>query len=354
MAKSPQEKAKATLEKKPKCKDLVERIESRIQRGEDLLGSMVRALVCNAGNAYYDYQKTRIAESNRVRSIVLQAAGLISPPGEKPPDKKKLEERALGEYDDRCIMAVLWQVLERLDEEEREIVETLLHGWEERLREEHLVKNKVLLRYLSNVPQWSKWLAYERGVGPVLTMNLFWRFGYCERFATVSKFWKFCGLHVENGKAPKREKNKKLTWNPDARTFAWKTADVFVKLKNYYRALYDRRKQRELARTDENAPQSRKHAHNRAMRYMVKIFLSHYWMYSRWLLDLPQPAPYALVHKGHCELIVPNPELVPRMFSNYDCRVPPWVRWQEEVPHGTIVLVDTSGRDVTHRLMRGW
>lgn len=53
-----------------------------------------------------------------------------------------------------------------------------------------------------------------------------------ERPRTVSELWAFCGLHVVDGAAPKRQKGYQSNWRTMAKTRAYNTLDPIVKLKN--------------------------------------------------------------------------------------------------------------------------
>ena len=47
-------------------------------------------------------------------------------------------------------------------------------------------------------------------------------------FDTVSKYWAWWGLNVQDGKAPKRARGSTITWNAKLRTLAWKIGKQFV------------------------------------------------------------------------------------------------------------------------------
>jgi len=138
----------------------------------------------------------------------------------------------------------------------------------------------------------------------------------------VSGFWKFVGLHVEDGFAVKRQKKKKLGFNPKLRAFMWRIADSLLKQNTpVYRQIYDERKVKEEAKLNypnENPekcpfhgdcvkklkekakrigrkmkkPPCKKHIHRRAARYMVKAFLRDLWVEWREMEGLPVSEPY--------------------------------------------------------------
>ena len=118
-----------------------------------------------------------------------------------------------------------------------------------------------------------------------------------------------CGLHVINGKAPKKEKGVRLDWNPRLRVLAWRIGDSMIKQRTpYYRDIYDLEKERQcyLMRTEaENAPKNKLHADLRARRKMVKIFLAHYWYVCRKIKRLETRPPYVQEKLGHKHIVMP-------------------------------------------------
>jgi len=53
--------------------------------------------------------------------------------------------------------------------------------------------------------------------------------GDLSRFTQVQSLRHYCGYHVAEGKAPKREKGKNITWNPKVRTALWSWSDSMIK-----------------------------------------------------------------------------------------------------------------------------
>ena len=174
-------------------------------------------------------------------------------------------------------------------------------------------------------------LPFKRGIGA---------------FATVSKLWKFFGIHVkEDGWSPKRVKGKNLDWSPKLRTLQWKIGQQFIKLPGtYYNAVYAVRRLLELNKrityeilVNEKGksrikllgvicPREKEcrqriadammrragkkanpatvnincinHCTMMASRYAVKKFLSHLWERWRVMEGLPVRPVYILEH-GH-------------------------------------------------------
>jgi hypothetical protein len=153
------------------------------------------------------------------------------------------------------------------------------------------------------------WIAEQRGIGLPGFARLLGVTGDISRFPTVSKLWKYLGLHVVDGHAPKREKGVPwthtdctfahlLTCKPDCKTdhhpncipggvgtayapqgrvVCHQIGDAIVKMGagGPYRRAYDEKKrQYEEGRPDWT--QARRH--NAAMRYAVKELVKNLWI----------------------------------------------------------------------------
>ncbi len=232
--------------------------------------------------AFYDIQESRIATENRLRQIfgsnekMIEGANQISL-------KRKQEENLLAR-----------EIRKRLDEE----------------------------------PIWNNWLDNVRGIGEILAAGMLGYAGYCEKFEKATALWHYFGLHVVDGKAPKRQRGVSIDWNPNARMFAYRISDCLVKQGREYKEIYDEHKKRYLARAEkgelpcscnkkglENHKgkhycQTKGHAHMMAMRAMVKLFLSHYWEVGRRLKGLEINEPYAMKYLQH-DGYIPPPNFKP-------------------------------------------
>lgn len=135
-------------------------------------------------------------------------------------------------------------------------------------------------------------------------------------FDTVSKYWAWWGLHVKDGKAPKRSRGDRINWNSALRTLAWKIGKQFVLQGEHYRKVYDEYKERVSATRlpvgictqyqeclakmkKRKKPACKGHVDAMARRYAVKMFLSHLWEKWRELEGLPVRAPYVIDKLGH-------------------------------------------------------
>lgn len=135
---------------------------------------------------------------------------------------------------------------------------------------------------------------------PGLALPGFARFigvlGSLDNFQTVSKVWKYLGMSVDDGHAPRKERGSTLHYSPRGRVLCHQISDSIVKLnRGPYRLAYDRKKAeyQERERTGPSAcpfGQTHKekggeikkcgdaHANNAAMRYAVKMLVKDMWI----------------------------------------------------------------------------
>ena len=96
----------------------------------------------------------------------------------------------------------------------------------------HLKKLEAEIRQyiwneIKDLPIVEKFLKNIRGIGPVLAGGLVTLFDI-NKADRPSGFWHYAGLHVVNGKAPKRKRGKKLDYNPKAKVLCWKLGRSFL------------------------------------------------------------------------------------------------------------------------------
>ena len=223
---------------------------------------------------------------------------------------------------------------------------------------------KKLNTCVHNHPLWGYWLKHVAGIGEKLTAQLIYliygqvhteecqvkRDAYyakkkpgetraksfvcdcpvkdIERFHSVSALWKYAGLNVERfcrdcektvpdeamtcrfcnggnlwGRAPKRRKGQKITWNPRLKKVCFNVGECIVRVTSGpYRAFYDEYR----AFYDEKYPKrSKGHRYAMAKRKTVKLFLSHLFQMWYEMKELTPPRPYAQEHLGHVHHIPP-------------------------------------------------
>ncbi|MBU3907408.1 MAG: hypothetical protein KKA64_04130 [Nanoarchaeota archaeon] len=315
--------------------------------------TLERVVLKQVVQGYYDFQGTRMSFMNRLRNMVRKLNEGI------PFDQKevKLSEaersRFQKKYSDKRLPIIL-EALERagkISQEEMQIINNLI----QLLKDAAKTENRMAARIEESVePEqiWQEFLQYIKGVGEVLAGNLIHRFGYCEKSPHISSLWKYCGLHVVNGKAPRREAGIKMDGRVDCKTLMRKIADSLIKQNSpIYREVYDKEKRKHniigpkqiclsereeiigelvdsgtldggkekwiiatevvynslLGKYGKKAEVSVKmgkgHIHARCLRKVAKLFLSHYWVACREIKGLPTEDPWIIEHGGHKDLI---------------------------------------------------
>jgi hypothetical protein len=153
------------------------------------------------------------------------------------------------------------------------------------------------------------WIAAQRGIGLPGFARLLGVTGDIGRFVTVSKLWKYLGLHVVDGHAPRREKGVPwthtnctfahlLTCKPDCKTdhhpgcvpggvgtayapqgrvICHQLGEAIVKVggEGPYRRAYDQKK---AYYESERPDWTQARRHNAAMRYAVKELVKNLWV----------------------------------------------------------------------------
>ena len=151
------------------------------------------------------------------------------------------------------------------------------------------------------------WLKNIRGISHLLSSQLI-AYIDIKKFNQVSSLWHYCGMHVNNGIAPKRMKGSKIDWNPQMRMICYKISDSFIKQRTpKYRDIYDKEKEKQIKLLEDQGnvethnpivskrnkeettipmksilvlspPKSKGHADMRARRKAVKEFLKDFYL----------------------------------------------------------------------------
>lgn len=269
-------------------------------------------------NTYYAYQDIRKASYNRLRDIIYRVNEGISLNASQ--DKK--ETKSYGkEYAD-ANLPKLWKKLTedgKIDEKTASLIQETINLVKESKNFETKYK-KLIHNWLKEQEIYKKFLKQIKGIGPIIVARLIKNFGDCSQYDTSSKLWAHCGYGVEkDGTAPKKQKGKEISYNPKLRTFVWNISDSLMKLnKNgFYRQTYVEEKERQLAEEYEkgylaskwngyqadDTKLSKGHAHARALRKMVKIFLDHYWVVARTIAGLETEKNYVEGVLGHIHIV---------------------------------------------------
>jgi hypothetical protein len=148
-----------------------------------------------------------------------------------------------------------------------------------RLRQE-----RQLRKLVRKDPVW-EWAQAVRGLGELSVASLIAEAGGDLRtYPTHSKLWRRMGLAVsDDGRAQARRlgpAGELEGYSPQRRAVSYNLASAVLRAQTatqgVYRQIYDDRRQYEEART-----QSKKHAHNRAQRYMEKRLVRDLWRAAR-------------------------------------------------------------------------
>ena len=309
--------------------------------------------------AYDDAQDIRKSMANRVRDLIRKKNEDI-PFDEK--EEKKEEKSFDKKYKDDNLPDLIEQMREegKLTKREFQYLAKMLDTQAKAKEVENHYKR--MMDVVKEDPLYTTWLKNVMGVSTVLTARLLNVFGYCERFDRVSNMWSYAGM-TPNSKRKKGEKlsfspkAKGLGWVVadcimkcgSKSLYRTKFFDPYKDEQLEKMEMVEDRKTEvkqivEVTKFDENngtkrflkeqydgdleqlksddevsvnivpatidietkeilftgtAPKSRGHAHNRAMRYLAKKFLKHYWAISRSLLDLETPDEYIIAYGGH-------------------------------------------------------
>lgn len=146
----------------------------------------------------------------------------------------------------------------------------------EPLAESERVTTKALEELARELPL-AAWAKAIRGFSILALAQLVGEAGDISRYRSLPAFYKRMGLAVFDGKAQAKHKNAEVAkmhgFSPQRRSIVWAIGDCLIKAKSPYKAMYDARKEYELARGI-----TRIHAHRRAKRYMEKRLLKDLWI----------------------------------------------------------------------------
>jgi len=251
---------------------------------------------------YYKWQSARKDFFDAVRNLVYRIENNIPP--HQPVPKQEIDKK--GEYTDQVLFKKLEKIKEKANEHDQKYIERLIKVGTHLKKLESETRN-ICLDFVEKTDIWEHFLKDIKGIGPILAAGII-RYFDPTKTKHASSFWKFAGLHVENGKSPRREKGTKTGFNPRARTLCWVIADTFIKTKSPYSEIYRKEVERQLKKEypkgylhklypkiykESDTKLKEPHARARARRYMVKMFLKDLWIKWRELLGLPVDEPYS-------------------------------------------------------------
>jgi hypothetical protein len=245
---------------------------------------------------YYDIQKLRIAVNNRVavtRFTVCPSRHVI--PAKESRDRCPICG-APAQVVEASPPEILREILRELESAERRLYREV-----ERLVKPH--------------PLWTEYLQHVKGVGPVVAAYLITALNPA-RFETVSKMWRYCGLHVVDGRAPRRVAGQKIGWSPTARTMMWKLGEAFRMQGGFYKHMYRAFYEESLKK---HPDWTKAHHLAHARRVAVKLFLAHYHYVGRQVMGLPVRLAYICEKQPHQCIppVVDDPEHCDEFYEKY-------------------------------------
>lgn len=123
-------------------------------------------------------------------------------------------------------------------------------------------------------------------------------------FPNVSKWWKYMGEHVVDGKMPKNKAGVTSDWSPKGRQISYQIGESFNHMSSEH--LYKKHLLEHKAKLEIKYPEKTPgHRHNMAGMVMEKLFLSHFWHIARELEGKSTRGVYADVILGHTGIIPP-------------------------------------------------
>ena len=234
-------KKKTTIKKKTPIKKVKKRTKKELQQYKE-----TRYLVRH----FYRIQEHRIAMGGQIRSLKTD----------------KLNTKPLDYY------------YEQLEEMEKRLIKELTDS----IKEE---------------PIWTEYLKGVKGIGPIIAAVLINTIDI-KKAQYPSSLWKLAGQTPDS----KRQKGKKLDYNPDLKMTMYKIAKSFLMSGSPYRRYYDQRKKLEEQR-NKKRPKTEKltklHIHRRSNRWMIKFFLRDLYLNWRELEGLPVSEPYVIAKLHH-------------------------------------------------------
>ena len=282
-------------------------------------------LIRLAVRSHYDAQKLRIEMGNRICAQIRSA--FIGPQVHEDCEGFKEYETARKEFNTAVKEAVpdatseLARLIAFIEAHDPQHPGVITHEWAVKLQlrqgslattEKELLSDvKGLVKEVDIWP----WLESVKGCGPAMSGVIVCEMKDPARFANVAKLWAYSGLHVIDGRAARREKGKKANWNSFLKTkLVGVLGPSFLKCGSPYREFYDNYKTRLENRPCSLPPEKHKagataeslgpngctkgHMHNKAMRYMVKMFVADLWEEWRKLRGLPGRPSYAEEYLG--------------------------------------------------------
>lgn len=182
----------------------------------------------------------------------------------------------------------------------------------------------IMEREAKKTPIWKWYLKHIKGIGPKTAGRLIGGAIDPNEAHYASSFFKYCGLAVtEDGKADKMSRGEQGNYNPYyKKTLIHTVGASLKKQKGYYYRKYKHKYRPAEERKREEAEDDWSDAYTdlRAVRKMVKLFVSHWWEVWRKLEGLPTPKPFSYEEE--------NKRYYPPIVE-IDGKVIEWEKWAE-------------------------
>lgn len=190
---------------------------------------------------------------------------------------------------DKAVAAKRWAAIQKGEGDEVAPILTAYRLAMEPLQSAKHALELQLAKRARELPIWA-WAKDVRGLGAASLAGVYGEAGReLSDYRSVSALWKRMGLAVIHGERQRRvtgEAALEHGYAPQRRAFCYVVSTSLMraqKAADPYRELYDRRKAYELEREIPKA-----HAHNRALRVMVKELLKDAWLAERGTKTSPQ------------------------------------------------------------------
>jgi len=157
-----------------------------------------------------------------------------------------------------------------------------------------------LKKMVESHPAWG-WASQVKGAGLTTIGRIIGKTDI-RRVNTVSEMWSHCGLGLEaDGTRQRKRAGAKITYDAQLQSNCVMLGESLLYQRDSYYEFY-------LGQKEIHSNLPSRHAHNRAFRHMIKLFLSHLWQTWREAEGLPAPEPYAFAILKHPQGHLIKPE----------------------------------------------
>jgi hypothetical protein len=302
---------------------------------------------------YYEVQKIRAMLCNMARALIYRLNEGI-PLNQKLPKSTWSKSDNVKKYEDKALPQLITGLQRKkiLSSTNAKYIKNMMEtAAERRMEEAEAIK---IFKVFEQEPMHQLFLQHVHGISTVLSANLIATIGYADRFKHISNLWSYFGLDPESAKP--RVKGVASKYSPQKRSLAYKVGSSLVMTKSLFKeeffdpyfarqkalleatvcsvcgnpcqyvhhvyskdALEEHIEKQKKAKKenkkipadkhlftplDKFSPKSNKHAYNRAIRYIAKMFLAHYFVIAKTIIN---ETPDALLTIHYPELMRRKP-----------------------------------------------